>query len=367
MSGGGTGGGVYPALAVAGALKASGQPVSLCYVGSPQGVERDLVARRELDFRAVPSGPLHGINPLRALRSLVQIVRGVGVALRVMREFRPDAMMITGGWVTLPVALAGWLRRVPILVFLPDIEPGATIRFFSRLATRVAAANPDSVRAFRLGLAVHTGYPVRPELVEAVGRRDEGIAHFNLDPGLPTVLVFGGSHGARSINRALTGVLAELVANCQVIHISGTLDWSWVSEVGEGLPDDVAGRYHPHAYLHEDMGLAMAAADLVVSRAGAGTLGEFPLFGLPAIVVPYPHAWRYQKVNADYLTERGAALRLDDASLADELLPAVQRLLEDDEARQVMAARALALAVPDAAGRVASELQTLARESRGNP
>jgi UDP-N-acetylglucosamine--N-acetylmuramyl-(pentapeptide) pyrophosphoryl-undecaprenol N-acetylglucosamine transferase len=353
-------------LAVAEALKADDPSVNLRYVGSPESVERDLVARHGLDFRAVPSGPLHGINPFRAARSLFRIARGVGVALGVMRDFQPDAMLITGGWVTFPVAVAGWLRRVPILVFLPDIEPGATIRAISRLSTRVAVAIPDSAGYFRPGLAVHTGYPVRPELADALGRRDEGIKHFGLDPSLLTVLVFGGSHGARSINQALTSVLPELLTNCQVIHISGTVDWPWVSEMGRDLPENIAGRYHPRAYLHEDMGLALAAADLVVSRAGAGTLGEFPLFGLPAIVVPYPHAWRYQKVNADYLTERGAALRLDDASLADELLPTVQTLLADDEARQSMARSALALAAPDAARRVVAELQTLARESRGN-
>ena len=144
LSGGGTGGGVYPALAVAEALRADDPSVNLRYVGSPEGVERELVARHGLDFRAVPSGPLHGINPFRAARSLFRIARGIGVALGVMREFQPDAMMITGGWVTFPTAVAGWLRRVPILVFLPDIEPGATIRAISRLSTRVAVAIPDS-------------------------------------------------------------------------------------------------------------------------------------------------------------------------------------------------------------------------------
>jgi UDP-N-acetylglucosamine:LPS N-acetylglucosamine transferase len=128
----------------------------------------------------------------------------------------------------------------------------------------------------------------------------------------------------------------------------------------------VAGRYHPHAYLHEDMGLALAAADLVISRAGAGTLGEFPLFGVPAILVPYPHAWRYQKVNADFLVERGAAQRLDDASLAADLVPTLLHLLDDAGARRAMADRARALAVPDAGARVAAELRSLA-ESRGNP
>jgi UDP-N-acetylglucosamine--N-acetylmuramyl-(pentapeptide) pyrophosphoryl-undecaprenol N-acetylglucosamine transferase len=354
-------------LAVAEALRAGDDPASLLYVGSPEGVERDLVARRDLDFRDVPSGPLHGVNSLRAAQSVLRIVRGIFVASGIMRAFRPDSMMLTGGWVTFPVAMAAWLRRVPILIFLPDIEPGATIRTLSRLATVVAAATPNSADYFRPGLVVHTGYPVRPELAQAASKRDEAISHFGLDSELPVVLVFGGSHGARSINRALADGLAELLANCQIIHISGTLDWSWVSELADELPEEVAGRYHPHAYLHDDMGLALAAADLVVSRAGAGTLGEFPLFGVPAILVPYPHAWRYQKVNADYLVERGAALRLDDDLLTTELVPTIQRLLNDAGKRQAMAERMRVLAVPDAAERVVSELRRLSRESRGNP
>lgn len=354
-------------MAVAEALENSQEPVSLCYAGSPQGVERELAARKGLDFRAVPSGPLHGVNPIRAAGSLLRIGRGVFAALGVMREFRPDAVMMTGGWVTFPVALAAWLRKVPSLIFTPDIEPGATIQATSRLVTRVAISTPDSERFFRQGQAVNTGYPVRPELARAVGQRQEAIAHFGLDSSLPTVLVFGGSHGARSINKALTGILPELLSHCQVIHISGRLDWEWVGEAATKLPENAARRYHLHAYLHEDMGLALAAADLVVSRAGAGTLGEFPLFGVPAILVPYPHAWRYQKVNADYLVERGAALRLDDAALGTDLLPAVRGLLQDADRREAMAERSRALAVPDAAGRIANELRRLVLESRGNP
>ena len=173
--------------------------------------------------------------------------------------------------------------------------------------------------------------------------------------------------GAITISAWCISLILAAPQNPIAVRNAPTRFWlPWVSEVGRDLPEKSAGRYHLHSYLHEDMGLALAAADLVVSRAGAGTLGEFPLFGLPAIVVPYPHAWRYQKVNADYLTERGAALRLDDASLADELLTTVRGLLADDDARQAMARSALALAAPDAARRVASELRTLARESRGN-
>lgn len=352
-------------MAVAEALETD-DSVELCYVGSPDGVERELAARHGLEFHGVPSGPLHGVNPIRAVGSLFRIVKGVGVALRFIREYRPDAMMLTGGWATFPAAVACRLRKVPILVFLPDIEPGSAIRSLSRMAARVAVAIPESVDKFKPGLAVHTGYPVRTEVAGAVGKREEAVRHFGLARNLPTVLVFGGSHGAQSINLALTEILEELVSYCQVLHISGRLDWPWVSDLAETLPDDLRMRYHPHPYLHDDMGLALAAASLVVSRAGAGTLGEFPLFGVPAVLVPYPHAWRYQRVNAGYMVEHGAAVRLDDGALESKLLPVVRLMLDDKKARQEMGEYSRALAVPDAAERVADELMNLARESRGH-
>jgi UDP-N-acetylglucosamine--N-acetylmuramyl-(pentapeptide) pyrophosphoryl-undecaprenol N-acetylglucosamine transferase len=127
----------------------------------------------------------------------------------------------------------------------------------------------------------------------------------HLDPALPVLLVFGGSKGARSINRALLEALPGLLPEMQVLHISGNLDWPEVEAARSALSTGEAAawaeRYHAFPYLHDEMGAALAAADLVVARAGASTLGEFPALGLPAILVPYPHAWRYQKVNADYL------------------------------------------------------------------
>jgi len=199
-----------------------------------------------------------------------------------------------------------------------------------------------------------TGYPVRPELRRV--DREMARATLGLEPGLKTLLIFGGSRGARSINQAVMAVLGELLAECQVIHISGRLDWEEVAARREALVAAARARYHAYPYLHAEMGAALAAADLVVSRSGASVLGEFPLFGLPSVLVPYPHAWRYQRVNADVLVAQGAAVRLDDADLREKLLPTVRRLLADDATRARMAERARALAVPDAAERLAEQL-----------
>jgi UDP-N-acetylglucosamine--N-acetylmuramyl-(pentapeptide) pyrophosphoryl-undecaprenol N-acetylglucosamine transferase len=210
---------------------------------------------------------------------------------------------------------------------------------------------------------VVTGYPVRPEIRAANElSKGEALARFELAEGRPTLFVFGGSRGARSINRALMGALPEVLGWMQVIHVSGTLDWPEVEKGAAALAEGLRAFYRPYAYLHEEMGPAFRAADLVVARAGASMLGECPAFGLPAVLVPYPHAWRYQKVNADYLAERGAALRLNDEKLGTELLPLVSGLLRDTERLAAMGAAAKKLDVPDAAGRLAHLIVQLGQD-----
>jgi len=150
------------------------------------------------------------------------------------------------------------------------------------------------------------------------------------------------------------------LAEMEVVHISGELDWEMVAAARLKLPKDLAKRYHAYSYLHEEMGAALAAADLVVSRAGASTLGEYPLFGLPAILVPYPHTWRYQKVNADLLARRGGALVIDDARLKSGLYLTVEKLLETPEKLENMCQAMHAMSVPEAASRIAKMLFELA-------
>ncbi len=291
--------------------------------------------------------------------SLVQIAIGTFQALHLLVSERPRALLLTGGWVGLPVALAGWLLRIPALIYLPDIEPGLAIKVLRRLARRAAITAPDSAAFFPAGQTVVTGYPLRQEVLSA--RRADGLAHFNLDPARKTLLVFGGSRGARSINQALLTIAPTLLErpDVQIVHVTGTLDWEQIEPQCRALA--ASGRYHAYPYLHHEMGLAFAAADMVISRAGASILGEFPYFGLPAVLIPYPHAWRYQKVNADFLAERGAALVLNDSALLNELLGTIKALLDDPARLETMRERARALAVPDGAQRAAAALMQLAQ------
>jgi UDP-N-acetylglucosamine--N-acetylmuramyl-(pentapeptide) pyrophosphoryl-undecaprenol N-acetylglucosamine transferase len=161
---------------------------------------------------------------------------------------------------------------------------------------------------------------------------------------------------------ALSKVLDRLLDVCQIVHISGRLDAQWVERRRAELPARLRARYKAYAYLHAEMALALAAADLVVARAGAATLGELPALGLPGILVPYPYAGRHQELNANYLASRGAAVKMDNADLEKELLPTVMGLLEDEELLIQMEERARSLARPEAAQRIAQELRRMSSE-----
>ncbi|OGO46043.1 MAG: hypothetical protein A2Z30_06370 [Chloroflexi bacterium RBG_16_64_43] len=359
ISAGGTGGGIYPGLAVAQAVRRSHPQAEVIWVGGHGGMEEDLVPRSGLRLELIPAAGLHGVgwrrlpgNAWRALRGLVQ-------AAGLVRRLRPGALLVTGGYVGVPVALAARMYRVPILMFVPDIEPALALRVIGRFAERIALVADDSRRYLPSRAAsMTTGYPVREDLLNAERLGARAQAGWRDDDFV--LLVLGGSRGARSINRALLGCLPDLLPEVHVVHVSGTLDWAEVEQAAKSLPAEIRSRYHPKAYVHEAMGSVLAAADLVVSRAGASVLGEYPLFGLPAVLVPYPHAWRYQKVNADYLVRCGAALLLEDEALATELGPIVLELKANPSRLSAMRLLSARLARSDAADRIAREFISLA-------
>ncbi|MGE5072922.1 MAG: undecaprenyldiphospho-muramoylpentapeptide beta-N-acetylglucosaminyltransferase [Anaerolineae bacterium] len=358
---GGTGGGVYPALAVVHALSAKNPAVEALWVGGEGGMEADLVTRAGVPFRSIPAAGLHGVG-LRALpRNLSQLARGTLASARILRDYRPDVLFFTGGYVAGPMALAARTprlndRRNRILLYVPDIEPGLALKFLAYFADRIAVTTPESRKYFRKDVVV-TGYPTRSDLQEWT--RERARAALGLSDTLPVLLVFGGSKGARSINQAVTSNLPSLLEKAQVLHLTGQLDWETVQDAAHTLDAAKKGRYHAFPYLHHEMGAALAAADLAVTRAGASTLGELPLAGLPAVLVPYPYAWRYQKVNADYLAERGAAVILPDELLAEQLPAVITDLLENPGKRRAMQQAIRTLAHPGAAGAIADQIVAL--------
>jgi UDP-N-acetylglucosamine--N-acetylmuramyl-(pentapeptide) pyrophosphoryl-undecaprenol N-acetylglucosamine transferase len=357
LSGGGTGGHVYPALAVATALQqrfAGNGPLELLYIGIRGRLDEELMTSEIMPFRTVRAGALRGRSPWGFIRSLFNLSLGTLEARRYLKQFRPHVVFATGGYASVPVAVAARLSGRPLLVYLPDIRPGWAVRLMGRLAQVIAVTNEASLPYLPTGKTRVTGYPVRKAFTAGV--REQSYQRLGLEPDRKTLLIAGGSQGAHSINKMAADYLPQLLRLCQIIHISGASDYQWLADLREKLPETLAERYHLHRYLRDEMPWAMATADLALTRAGASTLGELPAIGLPAVLIPGPFS--DQKENARYLSEKGVALTLTNSHLA-EAKEEIERLLGDEERLKKMSQAARALAQPDAADRIAELLMEM--------
>jgi len=374
---------VYPALAVlqemtgkegrrqSENLRHSPINLRILWIGGVGGMEERLVMEAGIPFEAVPAAGVHGVSWRALPGNAARLVQGFYASRRLLQEFQPDVVFSTGGYVSVPVALAAHLPgrgypRPRSLLYIPDIEPGLALKSLARFTDHIATTTPDT-RAYLQGHpgVIVTGYPTRRDLRS--WSRDESLRVLALTDDLPVLLVFGGSKGSRSINRALWASLKELLPVMQIVHITGELDWPQVEGIQARLAaeesKELAKRYHPYAFLHQEMGAALAAADLAVCRAGASTLGELPLAGLPAVLVPYPHAWRYQQVNAQYLAQRGAAVIVQDTEMPALLAGVVLDLIKNSRKVEEMRVAIGALAQPEASAKIAAQLLGLGGEA----
>lgn len=360
LGGGGTGGHVYPSLAVLEALR---QPphnlgaTDVLYVGSGTRAEAQLAPRAGVAFQPVATGAVVERGPLALVGSALRNLQGVVQTLGIIGRFKPDVVFVTGGYISVPVVLAAALRHVPSVVCLPDARAGMAVRFLARFADRITVSAVSAAAAFPPSKAVVTGYPVRAEF----GRLDRQAARARLGLGDSDklLLVMGGSLGARGINRAIAGQLTELLRLCPIIQVSGPQDEPWLRDLAAGLPPELAARYHLHAYLHEGVADTMAAADLAVCRSGASVMGELPAAALPAVLVPYPHAGEHQRANAEVLSGAGGALLLGEADI-DRLPSLLGELLGDERRLAGMREALRGLARPNAAAAIADLLAALA-------
>jgi UDP-N-acetylglucosamine--N-acetylmuramyl-(pentapeptide) pyrophosphoryl-undecaprenol N-acetylglucosamine transferase len=366
LAGGGTGGHTAAGLALARALRARlGDRLRLAWIGSETGIEATWVPAAGIPYHAIPTGKLRRQLAWRNVTDLtLRVPAGFGRAVALLGRLRPDVVVATGGFVAVPTALAAALRRRPLLVHEQVVVPGLANRLIARFADRVAVTFAASVAAFPGRKAVVTGNPIRPELL--AGQRDRGFGRFGLDPARPLTYLTGGALGAHRVNRTIGAELAPLLEVTQLVHQSGDNvygDLAWLRGEAARLPAALAARYRVVALVGEELGDLYAAASLVVGRAGAGTVTELAALGLPAILIPLPGArGDEQTANARVLADAGAAVLLPEADLtADRLIREISSLLGDIDRRRTMAARAHALATPDAAERLVDLVLGLAR------
>jgi UDP-N-acetylglucosamine--N-acetylmuramyl-(pentapeptide) pyrophosphoryl-undecaprenol N-acetylglucosamine transferase len=304
-------------------------------------------------LRVLPGEQLRGGGVARAVRGFGAAARGTVRALGLLRELRPELVVGVGGYASVALVVGAWLRRVPAMLLEQNVVPGAANRMLARLARRVCVGFEATVRSFRPGLATYTGNPIRADLLRALAART---SHERA-----ALLVFGGSAGARRLNRAMVDALPILRGrgiDLDLRHQTGAQDVDEVRAAYARL--GVPARVEPFI---GDMGAAYAAADVVVARAGAMTCAEVTAAGLPALLVPYPHAADdHQRRNAEVLASAGAAeIIADDQLDGVRLASALGALFEDPAKRTVMAARAHALGRPDAAARVVDECIAVVR------
>jgi UDP-N-acetylglucosamine--N-acetylmuramyl-(pentapeptide) pyrophosphoryl-undecaprenol N-acetylglucosamine transferase len=363
----GTGGHVFPGIAMARTVREHDPAATIRFAGTTRGIETRVVPEAGFALDLLPIQPLSRRLARETLLAPFAAVAGVQAARQLLRRHRFDVVFGTGGYVTLPVALAAKLERVPVVLHEPNAIPGIANKLAARVATRIAIGVAEAAAAFPPGRTVVVGNPVRPELarLDRQGLHADALAAFGLDPERRTLFVFGGSQGARRINQAVVAATGHWPApeRVQILHACGRRDeadvraaWALADPEGRGL----LVRVVPFI---DRMDLAYAAADLAVTRAGAITMAELTATGTPAVMVPLPHAVAdHQAANARVLAAAGGAVVVDDAALdGASLVGAAAPLLADPERLAGMAAAMRGLAHPDAA----EELAALVVEASG--
>jgi UDP-N-acetylglucosamine--N-acetylmuramyl-(pentapeptide) pyrophosphoryl-undecaprenol N-acetylglucosamine transferase len=345
FTGGGTGGHIYPGLAVAAALKER-LSCRIFWIGSDRGMDRSLVEGEGLEFFGVPSGKLRRYVSLRNLSDIFRIGAGFFAARRILKREKPVLLFSKGGFVSVPPCAAAASLGIPVFTHESDYSPGLATRINARFASRIFIAYEDTASFFAPALQKKTilaGNPVRPGFRSADA--DAGRSFLGIPPEERILLVLGGSQGARELNELVRKTLAELSRHYTVVHQTGpNQDW----DMG------ASERYRPYAYIREELPQALAAAELVLGRSGAGTLWEAAAAGKPMALVPLRGGGTRgdQVENAAFFERAGAAAVIGGGSpeeTAAALLETVAALAENDERRNAMAAASAALGRLDGA------------------
>jgi UDP-N-acetylglucosamine--N-acetylmuramyl-(pentapeptide) pyrophosphoryl-undecaprenol N-acetylglucosamine transferase len=353
LAGGGSGGSATPILAVATQLRVRQPDVRLLYIGTVGGIEGELAAAEGIRYFGVASGKLRRYWDTENFTDAFRVVKGVGQALKYVRSFKPDVAFGAGGFASVPPLAAAGLSRVPVMIHQQDLIPGLANKLLVPFARRISVAMPETVHAFPANRTSLRGNPVRGTVRDA--KSELGFGFLGFDSGVPLVLVTGGGTGALGLNRIVVDAAPALVKQCQILHLTGR---------GRGVPtSDLGPRYRQTELLIDAMPHVLAAASVVISRAGMGTLSELAALGKPTIVVPMPGT--HQEANAQAFERGGAAIVRDQRTLTAEQLTAdVIGLLSDADRRESLG-QAMRRVMPlDADARIAEDVLALGARRR---
>jgi UDP-N-acetylglucosamine--N-acetylmuramyl-(pentapeptide) pyrophosphoryl-undecaprenol N-acetylglucosamine transferase len=363
IAGGGTGGHLFPGLALAEEFKRRDAGTEVTFVGTEHGIEARIIPREGYPIKFLRAEGFVGRSLLKKLRTAVKTALSFLDARRILSSVKPDIVIGVGGYASGAIVLLAGIKSISTMIHEQNSVPGLTNRLLGRIVKRACVTYHESLPFFPMDRTFLTGNPIRARILQ--GERETACRLFSLDKSVFTVFVFGGSAGARSINRAMVEALNHLIdlkEKIQFLHQTGEKDYESVREAYRKA--GFRGTVAPFIY---QMAEAYAASDIVISRAGATTLAEITALGKPAILIPYPFAaGRHQELNAVKLKEMGAAFMFTDDELKGEKLAGnIRELFGDDLMRAEMKKASKGLGRPDACGRIVDIAISLVKEKSG--
>ncbi|MEH6940545.1 undecaprenyldiphospho-muramoylpentapeptide beta-N-acetylglucosaminyltransferase [Bacillus sp. JJ722] len=350
ISGGGTGGHIYPALALIREIQKKHKDCSFLYIGTEKGLESQLVPRENIPFKSIHITGFRRKLSFENVKTVIRFVKGVSDSKKMLKEFGADVVIGTGGYVCGPVVYAAAKLGIPTIIHEQNSVPGLTNKFLSRYSTKIAVCFDEAKAFFPAEKTVLTGNPRASEVLAYSGRK--GLETVGLDPKKPAVLVVGGSRGARPINEAILKVMSQLGEKpYQLLYVTGDVHFEKVQAEMKLIGNPVNVVVKP--FVH-NMPEVLAGVDLVVARSGATTLAELTALGVPSILIPSPYVTNnHQEKNADSLVDKGAATKILEKELTgSKLISMIDEILLSKDELQKMKEAAKGLGVPDASERV---------------
>lgn len=356
LTAGGTGGHLFPLVAVARKLKEKlGSQGEFLYVGSGLEMERRAMEAENIPVKKVLSGKMRRYFSFLNFLDVFKIPIGFFQAIFILLKFMPDAVFAKGGYVSIPIVLAAWCFRIPILIHESDSTPGTANQILSKFSERIAISYPSAYNYFPATKTVMTGNPLREDI--AFGDAQAARDYFHLTSSKPIILILGGSQGSQVINKAIVEILPKLMKIAQIIHQTGENNYEEIVRLAaqQGFKAGSEG-YCPVKFLEGDLVKnCFAAANLVISRAGANSIAEIAANGKPSILIPLAGAANdHQRMNAYAIAEIGGALILEESNLTENMMmEKIEKLLFDETEKKIMSEKVKVFFHPDAANQIA--------------
>ncbi|MFA6183677.1 MAG: undecaprenyldiphospho-muramoylpentapeptide beta-N-acetylglucosaminyltransferase [Parcubacteria group bacterium] len=363
LTGGGTGGHIFPLISVVEKLREKDKNIELLYLGSGGELERRIMKENSIDTKYIMSGKMRRYFSLANVIDFFKIPMGIIQALWQLLWYMPDVVFSKGGYVSVPVALAAWAYSIPILTHESDAMPGLANRIIGVISQRIAISYPHTSRYFSEKKILLTGNPIRTDI--AKGDKSVFLERFALTESKPIILILGGSQGARNINVAITSILKDLVRIAQIIHQTGEANYDETVKLARmaGIKENHDG-YYPIPFISSaDMKNALSVADIVISRAGANSISEIAANAKPAILIPLSTAANnHQGMNAYFITEKGGAIVLEESNIGRSMLiQKIEKLLADKKAMEKLSENIKEFYHADASDKIAQGILDLAR------